>query len=270
MNQTQTAALIAAPLGSIALAVLLYLFWWRRRKPPTERSVETTPLQDRPPMEFGENEPPPAPAPSSRHQRRSGLRRSLGLASLATAVSPTGANQDHRPLQSHPVTIPQSAFQSDSSRRSTSFRSARAQAASTLGEAWGSGPDPAQPEPMLAAATPGQEHAHGGVRCSSGSARYVAAPDGPHRAGPSAAVSVEAGPPSPREARGSWHLTRWSRRKDSDIYFVPRSPTRPGSDWITPIGRGNVGPRKQQPGRHWETSSADEEDRADDEKRRSS
>lgn len=228
LGQTQKAALIATPIGSIVVALLVYLFWWRRRKQPatTERSIEATPLHERspmPPMEFG----------GDNEQLRA--RHSLGPTSLAPTpvmgIFPR-AGRDHGPLRSHPITIPESAFQSDSHRGST------------------------QSDTALVPPVP--DYSQDGMRRSSNSMRRITTwLEQSQQAGPSDPAEIPGPRLHPPENDRSWKFTRWSRRQGSDIYFVPRSPTRPESDWITPVDWGNDGPRPRQESWQTETTTAD-------------
>lgn len=243
------------------------MLWWRRRKATTERSVETMPLQDRRP---GDESPPPG-----------GSRRSSGPDSLAptptmeifsrAAAEP---ERDHWPLQSHPITVPESAFQSDSNRRPMTTSLNVQQSASSLvpGGSGGGGGGAGYALSEAALATPAYNHIPMSMRRSSNAMRITTTSrrhDSYEQAEP---YEAGWGAPKPAPSPGPWNFTRWSRRQGSEIYFVPRSPTRPGSDWITPIDWGDDGFRKQRQSWYWETATADEPymHRADDEKRRAS
>lgn len=284
LSRTQTAALIAAPLGSILVAVMVYMLWWRRRRSPPQHSVESTPLQRQPPMdEFRGSEPPTMAAPGS--------PPSLARVSSATTEILMGVYRDRGPLRSHPVTISESDLQSGSHRNSDSFQSVDATqggsgSSSSSGgggggrdsgsggnedDEDGSSGDAEQAHEETVLAPFGNEFIHGSVRYSSTPMRYVTRLDEPdlHR-GSSEAV-IETGPrlPTPKERRQSWNPARWSRRKDSEMFPKRHSATRPGSDWITPIDWENAGPREKRQTWQWDMATAGEEDERFGSQRRS-
>lgn len=147
LNRAQTVALIAAPLGSIAVALILYALW-RRRRITKGRTTEATPLQDnlQSPKEFEDHElpiatsfspgrwsgPPESPTPSAqqwaeqpKHQHDhhhpynhyidhppAERQPEKSAASLATTEILMRGEEDHSggPLRSNPILLMRGAL----------------------------------------------------------------------------------------------------------------------------------------------------------------
>lgn len=272
LNRDQTVALVAAPLGAIFLAVVVYLMWRRRRQAKSHTASETSPLQEGPSRDLAEDEQPMAETLHRGPARSASQNSSVSPPSVTTTDILSRADEEGGPLRSHPVTMLGPIPQSPWSRKSRSHRGSGSYRMSGAAPADGSDGDSTYSEPILAPF--GQEYIHGRIRYASSPMKFVTTlEESPQIQSSEAVVDHNSSSSGSKESRRqSWGSARWSRRnfKDPSTSSVPNSPKTPGSDWISPLDVGASGTRRwsltgRQGGNRWQEIYPDNMDKVDDE-----
>lgn len=267
LNRGQTISLVAAPLGTIILAVFAYLFW-RRRRNAKSHTGNTTPLQQAPARDLADDEQPMAETlrrgPGSQHSSNS-------PPSVTTTDILLRAEDDGGPLRSHPITMLGPIPQSPWSQKDGSYQGSGSFRMSGAAHVEGSDGDSTYSDPILAPF--GQEYIHGRIRYSPSPMKYVTKLDDSLEVESSEAVVDHNSASSSRESKHqSWASGRRSRRMDPSSSSVPNSPTTTERDWISPMNVESSTPRRwsltdRQGGTQSHEPHPDDEDEAEVETR---